>query len=57
MSAALDITAGVLNELLSVKQDAWRKEVADIRTYLGEFGARTPQAMYAELDGVEKRLS
>ena len=26
-----------------MKQDAWRKEVADIRTYLGEYGSRTPQ--------------
>ena len=46
----------MLEELLSVKPDAWRKEVADIRAYLGEYGERTPKAMYAELDGVEKRL-
>jgi phosphoenolpyruvate carboxykinase (GTP) len=55
--SGLDITPAVLDELLSVKQDAWRKEVADIRAYLGEYGSRTPQAMYNELDGVEKRLS
>ncbi len=55
-TAGLDIAPAVLEELLSVKQDAWRKEVADIRTYLGEYGTRTPAAMYAELDGVEKRL-
>ncbi|MBK6672025.1 MAG: phosphoenolpyruvate carboxykinase (GTP) [Proteobacteria bacterium] len=55
--AGLDIKSEVVEELLSVKQDAWRKEAADIRTYLGEFGARTPKAMYAELDGVEQRLS
>jgi phosphoenolpyruvate carboxykinase (GTP) len=55
--AGLDIKPDVVEELLSVKQDAWRKEAADIRTYLGEFGARTPKAMYAELDGVEQRLS
>jgi phosphoenolpyruvate carboxykinase (GTP) len=52
----LDIAPAVLEELLSVKQDAWRKEVADIRNYLGEYGTRTPAAMYSELDGVEKRL-
>jgi phosphoenolpyruvate carboxykinase (GTP) len=54
--AGLGLEPAVLSELLSVKQDAWRKEVADIRSYLGEYGTRTPKAMYAELDGVEKRL-
>ncbi|HMA12948.1 MAG TPA: phosphoenolpyruvate carboxykinase (GTP) [Steroidobacteraceae bacterium] len=54
--SGLDIRPEVLEELLSVKQDAWRREVADIRTYLGEFGSRTPKPMYAELDVVEKRL-
>jgi phosphoenolpyruvate carboxykinase (GTP) len=54
--AGLDIPPAVVEELLSVKADAWRKEVADIRGYLGEYGARTPKAMYAELEGVEKRL-
>ncbi len=52
----LDIAPGALEELLSVKPDAWRKETADIRSYLGEYGSRTPKAMYAELDEVEKRL-
>jgi phosphoenolpyruvate carboxykinase (GTP) len=54
--AGLDIAPAVLEELLSVKADAWRKEVADIRDYLGEYGSRTPKAMYTELDGVEQRL-
>jgi phosphoenolpyruvate carboxykinase (GTP) len=53
----LDIAPEVLAELLSVKSDAWRKEVADIRQYLGEYGDRMPKAMYAELDAVEKRLA
>jgi phosphoenolpyruvate carboxykinase (GTP) len=52
----LDIQPAVLEELLSVKPDAWRKEVSDIRTYLGEYGSRTPVALYAELDATEKRL-
>jgi phosphoenolpyruvate carboxykinase (GTP) len=52
----LDITPAVVDELLSVKQEAWRREIADIRNYLGEYGSHTPQAMYAELDSVEKRL-
>ena len=43
--------------LLSVKPDAWKKEVADIRSYLGEYGARAPKALFDELDEVEKRLN
>ncbi len=53
----LDIKAETLVEILSVKPDAWRKEVADIRSYLGEYGDRTPAALYDELDGVEQRLN
>jgi phosphoenolpyruvate carboxykinase (GTP) len=52
----LDIAPDALAEILSVKPDAWKKEVADIRSYLGEYGGRTPKALYEELDGVEKRL-
>ena len=40
-----------------MKADAWKKEVAEIRTYLGLYGARTPKALFDELDEVEKRLN
>jgi phosphoenolpyruvate carboxykinase (GTP) len=53
----LDIKAETLAEILSVKPEAWKKEVADIRSYLGEYGSRTPKALYEELDGVEQRLN
>jgi phosphoenolpyruvate carboxykinase (GTP) len=55
-TSGLDIPAENLAELLSVKADAWRKEVADIRSYLGEFGTRAPAALHAEVDIVEQRL-
>jgi phosphoenolpyruvate carboxykinase (GTP) len=55
--SGLDIKPDTLAEILSVKTDAWKKEVADIRAYLGEYGARTPRALYEELDGVERRLN
>jgi len=56
-TSGLDIGADALADLLSVKQDAWKTEVAAIRTYLDEYGSHTPQALYAELDEVEKRLN
>ncbi|MGC4027563.1 MAG: phosphoenolpyruvate carboxykinase (GTP) [Steroidobacteraceae bacterium] len=52
----VDITPAALEEILSVKPDAWRKEVADIRKYLAEFGNRTPGSLYIELEEVEERL-
>jgi phosphoenolpyruvate carboxykinase (GTP) len=52
----LDIDEATLEELLSVKPEAWRTEIADVRKYLGEYGSRTPKALYAELDQVEQRL-
>ncbi len=52
----LDIDAATLTELTSVKKDQWKKEMTDLRKYFGEFGKRTPQALYDQVDDVEKRL-
>ena len=54
--AGLSINADVLQELLAVKPQAWRKELGDIRQYLAEFGSRTPGTLYNELEEVEERL-
>ncbi len=54
--SGLDIKADTIEELLSVKTDAWRKEIHDIRQYLAEFGSRTPGTLYTELEEVEERL-
>jgi phosphoenolpyruvate carboxykinase (GTP) len=53
----LDIDASAMEEILSVKPAQWQKEAADIRAYLGEYGSRTPKALYSELDEVERRLN
>ena len=42
-----------MQELLAVKPAAWRKETAEMREYLKEFGARAPAEMSAELDEIE----
>ncbi len=52
----LNVPAAAVNELTSVDAAAWRREVADFRKYLQEFGDRTPKQLYAELDEVERRL-
>jgi phosphoenolpyruvate carboxykinase (GTP) len=51
-----DVSEATMQELLAVAPDAWRKEIAEMREYLREFGARAPAEMSAELDGIEKRL-
>ncbi len=55
-TSGLTIAPETLGEILSVNAEAWRKEMTDIRAYLGEFGARTPAALLAEVEGVEQRL-
>ena len=53
----LDIDPAVLVELTSVPAPALRREVSDIRAYLQGYGAATPEALYAELDEIERRLN
>jgi phosphoenolpyruvate carboxykinase (GTP) len=52
----LDLAPGALAALLTVDAGLWRKEIADIRAYLGKYGARLPAAMLAELETTERRL-
>jgi len=53
----LSLSAAALTELTDVPAEALRAEVHAIRTYLRSFGARTPPAMYLELDEIERRLN
>jgi GTP-dependent phosphoenolpyruvate carboxykinase len=50
------VNESTMTELLAVAPDAWRKETAEMREYLKEFGARAPAEMLAELDAIEKKL-
>src|SRR5881275_1016854 len=52
----LDVSADRLAGLLTVDAALWRKEVADMREYLGRYGSRLPAALLAELDSIERRL-
>jgi phosphoenolpyruvate carboxykinase (GTP) len=51
-----DVSDSTMQELLAVQADAWRREAAEMREYLKEFGDRTPPEMAAELAEIEKRL-
>ncbi len=52
----LTLGADALQALLTVDAGLWRKEMADIREYLGKFGERLPPAMLAQVTDTERRL-
>jgi phosphoenolpyruvate carboxykinase (GTP) len=52
----LQIAPEVMQELTTVHVDAWRREAADFRNYLLEYGSHMPPEMLDELAGVEQRL-
>jgi phosphoenolpyruvate carboxykinase (GTP) len=45
-----------MRELLTIDPALWRKEMTDVRTYLGDFGDRVPAEMLAEVARVEEGL-
>ena len=53
----LDISSSDLQALLSVEPELWKKEVADIRTYLATYGKRLPAELLKQLDTVEAKLA
>jgi phosphoenolpyruvate carboxykinase (GTP) len=52
----LDLAPESLAALLAVDAGLWRREIAEIREYLGKYGERLPAAMLAELKNTEQRL-
>jgi phosphoenolpyruvate carboxykinase (GTP) len=50
------VSAATMQELLAVTPGAWRKETAEMREYLKDFGARAPAEMATELNEIDKRL-
>jgi phosphoenolpyruvate carboxykinase (GTP) len=52
----LDIEPAVLDSLLAVDAESWRKEMANISGYFEEFGSRIPAGLVEEHQRVVKRL-
>jgi len=52
----LDVSADALEQLLAVEPGLWKKEVAEMRKYLEQYGSRLPAEMVAQLKETEKRL-
>jgi phosphoenolpyruvate carboxykinase (GTP) len=52
----LNVGADALAALLTVDPTLWRKELGELREYLGRYGSRLPPALLAELESTERRL-
>jgi phosphoenolpyruvate carboxykinase (GTP) len=52
----LNVTPEALDALLTVDPALWRKEVTELREYLGKYGSRLPPALLGELSATERRL-
>jgi len=55
-----EVTPEIMDKLLDVDNDLWKKEIAGMRAYydeLAEGGARVPQALRDTLDKIEARLN
>jgi phosphoenolpyruvate carboxykinase (GTP) len=52
----LNVTPEALDALLTVDPALWRKEVTELREYLGKYGSRLPPALLGELSATEQRL-
>jgi phosphoenolpyruvate carboxykinase (GTP) len=53
----LDIDREALSTLLSVNSVSWRLELDAVAKYLDEFGARLPQQLRDQLNGIRNRLN
>jgi len=53
----LDIDPATVRELLAVRPEPWRREMADIEEYIDSFDERTPRDLKSELADVKRRLA
>lgn len=54
--SGLNLSDADLTELLSVKNDEWKNEIAGIKEHFAQFGNRLPKELNAELEDLVKRL-
>jgi phosphoenolpyruvate carboxykinase (GTP) len=52
-----DVDLDTIKELLTVDVDSWLADVANIKEFYAQVGARVPRAMYDELAALEARLN
>jgi phosphoenolpyruvate carboxykinase (GTP) len=55
-TTGLSVSDDALAALSAIDAGVWRKELAEMREYLGRYGSRLPAALLAELQATEQRL-
>ncbi len=55
--SGLNITLGILKDLLNINVQDWKEELKDIRTFFEKFADHLPNALWEEYEALEKRLS
>jgi phosphoenolpyruvate carboxykinase (GTP) len=55
--SGLDLSDEQLDVLLTVDNEAWREEAAQIKPHYERFGDRLPKPLWDELDKLTQRLS
>jgi phosphoenolpyruvate carboxykinase (GTP) len=53
----LDVSPEAMSALLTVDATLWRKELSDIKGYLGQYGVRLPAELLRQLATTEKQLA
>ncbi len=52
----LELDENILNDLLKVPVQEWKKEAGEIRKFYSQFGNRLPSELNKELDNLDKKL-
>jgi phosphoenolpyruvate carboxykinase (GTP) len=52
----LNLPAGALDQLLSVKNDEWTGELDGVKKFFDQFGAALPPELWKQLDALKERL-
>ncbi len=55
--SGLKISDRELDELMAVDTAAWKHELDDVASFMGQFGNRVPQRMNVQFENMKKRLS
>ena len=54
--SGLNVSAGVMKELLDVEPEAWQAEVEEHEAFFAQFGSRLPEELKKEVAELGKRL-
>ena len=54
--SGLDVSDGLMDELLKVDAEEWKPELPDLEKHFAQFGDKAPARLLAQLEAFKKRL-